>query len=190
MSHTIPLRTPLSAQGGKIEALKLCEPTAQEVWTASGQIQTSQTPEAVTLYLRALVAASSGLREEDLDDLPISVLAEAHEWLRPFLDDSLEPEQNPPTTLTLPINPPLTEKGITYDTLSLQEPTTGHIRRAQSQLRRGVGAQTLRAYQIWLVSFVAEIPYDVAKRFPISTLNRAVSYLSGFSRPGQETGGI
>jgi len=191
----LDLRKPLSIRGGTLAMLKLREPSAAEVWKAEAHIQNDAGPEAVTLYLRELTAQVCGIaRAEDLDEVPTGILGQAGEYFSGFTEAGLEPAEigldavAQPEQWDLELPKPVSFQGIEYATLMLTEPLTGIVRKAQGHLRKGIGPQSLRSYQLWLVSGTAGVPYQVVQALPVSTLNAAALYLQGFIGPGRRTG--
>lgn len=163
-----------------VSELKLREPTLGEVYEAEGEIQIRTDPEARTLYLRKLVAGVTGLPGDLLDEVLLADLRAAHQHLARFIDAGLEEVENPDENWTIPLDAAIEHAGASHCEIALQAPTTGQVRRAQGQLRKGVGPQSLRSQQIWLISHVSGVPYEVVKRLPVSTGNAAMSYLAGF----------
>lgn len=174
--------------GGELRALRLREPTANEAWKAEGHIQNGRHPEADTLYMRSLVASVSGISEAHLDLVPMNSLIEAFQYLAAFVEAGLDEIVSTEPTWEIDLPEPIEFKGVPYATLTLRAPATGEVRKAQGHLRKGVGPQSMRSYQIWLVTHVSEAPYDVVKQVPVSLLNAAVSYITGFPKPGPRTG--
>ncbi len=189
----LDLRTPITIKGGTIATLSLREPTGQEMWLAEGLLQTNTGSEAVTLYMRQIVATVSGRKPEDLEAIRISELSRAYNYLAGFIEAGVpkegegfvEPEEE---TWELALPAPVTFDGRDYTTLSLSEPSTGATRKAQGQFRKGSGAQSARAYQMHLVANSADVPYGLVQRLPVSVLNVAASYLQGFIVAGPRTG--
>lgn len=192
-SLAIELRAPITIKGGTISALQLRQPTATEMWVAEGLLQKNSGPEGVTLYLRQIVASVSGCRPEDLEDVRIGDLNRCADYLVLFIgagvpkegEGFVEPDEE---TWELVIETPVTHQGRQYASLSLGEPTTGAIRKAQGQFRNGSGPQAARAYQMHLVANTTGVPYAVVGQLPVSTLNAAATYLQGFSSAGRRTG--
>lgn len=189
----LALRTPLTIKGGTIATLNLREPTGQEMWLAEGLLQANTGPEAVTLYMRQIIATVSGRKPEDLEDIRISELSCAFDYLAGFIEagvpaqgEGFPPPDEETWELTLPV--PVTFDGRDYTTLSLSEPSTGATRKAQGQFRKGAGAQAARAYQMHLVANAAGVPFGIVQRLPVSTLNAAATYLQGFISAGPGTG--
>lgn len=192
-SLAIELRTPITVKGGTIATLLLRQPTATEMWVAEGLLQKNPGPEGVTLYLRQIVASVSGCRPEDLEDVRIGDLNRCADYLVQFVaagmpkdgESFAEPDE---PSWELPLDHPVTFQGREYATLSLGEPTTGAIRKAQGQFRNGSGPQAARAYQMHLVTNTAGVPYAVVGQLPVSTLNAAATFIQGFSSAGRTTG--
>jgi hypothetical protein len=185
---SIQLDKPLLVNGKLLDTLELNEPTAHQVWMASAYTQSRSDAESNTLFSRSVIAAAAGLQDKDLADLKITKFAEATEWLEPLLEIP-EAVQNPASQEVISF-PSVEHAGRSYDSLSLEEPTTDQVRKAQGHLRNGLGAQSLRFLQMHLVANVSGVPFEVIKKLPISKLNAAYAYLTGFSRPGPGTGGI
>ncbi|MFC0407916.1 phage tail assembly protein [Roseomonas elaeocarpi] len=190
--RTITLRRPLEVKGGKVTELRLREPTAQEAFRAEGHIQFSTHSEAVTLYIREMVSAVTSISTEVLDHVPISELATAGAYFTGFTDAGLEglgeDTADRPDEWEIELPTELSYQGVQYATLRLSEPTTGGVRKAQGQLRKGVGPQSMRAYQMWLVANASGVPFQVIQQLPVSTLNAAATYVQGFIEPGRATG--
>ena len=193
-SLTIELAKPITVKGGALASLKLREPTAQEMSKAEAHLQRGSTPEGVTNFLRSLVGSMTGLTDDALDQIPISKLRQAAEYFNGFSEAALEPadiglspEDDLPETWDLELPKPLDVDGLEYTSLPLCEPSTGAQRKAQGQFRQGIGAQTMRLYQIHLVVNATGVPMKVVQRLPVSVLNTAVQYLSGFSDRGRVT---
>lgn len=95
-----------------------------------------------------------------------------------------------PPSKTITINPPIKHAGASYDAIVLREPTVGEVRKADKQLGPGITQETLRLRSIWLVSFVSGVPVPVLEQVGISTLNRAMAYLTPFLESGRGIGEI
>ena len=191
-SLEVELRAPLAVKGGLISTLRLREPTAQEMWTAEGHLKVPG-PEGETLCLRQLVASLVGCKAEDLEDVPISDLNRCSDYLMGFATAGLPnegegfklPEEE---TWELELPAPIHFSGRDYASLSLCEPTTGAVRKAQGQFRVSTGAQAARGYQMHLVCNTAGVPFALVGKLPVSVLNAAASYVQGFIVAGRRTG--
>jgi hypothetical protein len=93
-----------------------------------------------------------------------------------------------PDTLVIDIDPAIPHKGGTYSQLPLREPRVGEVRKAEGQMRNGINSESIRNYNIHLVSFVSNWPVIAVEMLPISKLNEAVQYLEGFIERGRATG--
>lgn len=93
-----------------------------------------------------------------------------------------------PATLTITLPTAIRFDNREYQDLVLHEPSVKQVLRADEQLRHGVTPSSMRNREIHLVSLVAGVPVPVIEQLPISTLNRAMAYISPFLTDGQATG--
>ena len=86
---TITLDAPIQAAGGgPVQEITLREPTAMQVRQAEGNLRAGVNPEAVRKYQIALVTSVSRLSQQVIDQLPVSKLTEAADYLQGFITPS------------------------------------------------------------------------------------------------------
>lgn len=183
---TIPLDPPVEVAGGKLEVLKLREPTGKEMMGAEAAISGAITEATLTDFRVKLVSGVSGLTEDAVNLLPCSVFRDAHRFVEAF--NGTAPATQPGPTLELPIGAKLTSGAVSYDRLTLREPTVGQRRKAEMALTGGRTAATGRRYQMILVSEASGVPYGLAEQLPVSVLNAAEAFVLGFIEGGPRTG--
>lgn len=85
----IELDPPIEVQGGmKCERLVLREPTGAEVRQAEGHLRKGVNSETVRAYQHALISKISGVPHQVIDQMPISKIAMASEYLQSFVNPS------------------------------------------------------------------------------------------------------
>ena len=94
----------------------------------------------------------------------------------------------PEPQLIIPLDPPISNGGGAVTELTLQEPTAAQVRAAESHLRNGVNPQSLRDYQLSLVTSVSGVSRQAIDKLPVSKLLEAADYLQGFISPPLKTG--
>ncbi len=94
----------------------------------------------------------------------------------------------PDPQLVIILDTPIAHGGGTVTELTLQEPLAAQVRAAESHLRNGVNAQTLRDYQLALVTSVSGVARQAIDKLPVSKLLEAADYLQGFISPPLKTG--
>lgn len=77
--------------------------------------------------------------------------------------------------------------GIRITEVVLHEPTAVEVMRAEIELKN-MTPETIRRYQIRLVSEVSKHKVPLIERLPIQKLNEASRYLQAFVEAGPETG--
>ena len=96
----------------------------------------------------------------------------------------------PDETKTLTFEPPIKLRAATYDTMLLSEPTGRMVRQAEAMLRGGVNVESLRQYQLMLITLVSRWPKDAVEELPITKIDEAGSFLARFTNIGRLTGVI
>lgn len=93
-----------------------------------------------------------------------------------------------PDSLTIRVDPPIEWQGQTWAEIRLREPTAGEVLRAQQNMGGGgqVTFASVTNERIWLVHFVAGVPYPIAEALPVSALMEAADYLEGFGAIAEE----
>ena len=86
--------------------------------------------------------------------------------------------------LNIDLDPPITFNGGSFDRLTLTEPVGKDVQKAESTLKSGVNVESLRAYQIMLITLVSKLPRGVIEQLPIRKLNEASRYLQSFIEAG------
>lgn len=184
----IALESAIEHAGGTVAALRLREPTGREMREAERTLSDAISVESSSAFEIALIGAVSGLPEDVLNKLKISVMHRARQFVTGFDSESGGRRESQPDQLDLALPAPLVSGGVTYERLSLCEPTVGMRRRAETALRGGATVANARHYQIVLVAEASGLPFDVAEQLPVSMLNDAQAYLQGFIQPGRRTG--
>ncbi len=186
----IPLDPPLKTGRGDVLQIVLREPTSAQVWAAEQHLIPKNGNKGTRLYQKALVSKVSGVDETALTELPIGVFMKAARYLQDFIEAGLpgkdsEDESAPlPTTFTILIDPPIRAQTLELSSLRLSEPTLGQMAKAESALG-DLSAQRVRAYQEQLVIQASGENGLLIASLPISVLNRAASYVMGFSAAGR-----
>jgi hypothetical protein len=183
----IPINPPIKHEGGEVSELKLREPTGKEMREAERKFDGGVTPETLSNFNAALISAVSGVPEEALNKLPVSIEQKAVDYLRGF---DVVPDQadNQPDTLEVDLPEPVSYGGVTYSSLNLREPTLGARRKAESAYRSGRTIAATRHYQILIVAAASDADFGAVENMPVSALNAAEAYLRGFLQPGRPTG--
>ena len=175
----------------ELSGFSLSEPTTQAVFVAEAHFTTKNGNRASRLYQRALVAKVSGVSEVALYDIPVSDFTRAARFLQDYVESGL-PDQGadgePPIAKALTINfdPPIEFAGVSHRYLKVAEPTLGQMAKADSALG-DMSAQRIRLFQQNLVQLASGENALFINMLPISVLNRAASFLMGFSTPGRAT---
>lgn len=182
----LTLDPPVDVAGGKLDMVKLREPTGTEMMAAEAAISAAISEATLTDYRVKLVCAVSGLDEASVNLLPVSVFGNACRFVEAF--NSAGPAASAGPTLELPIGAKLTSGAISYDKLTLREPTVGQRRKAETAIAAGRTAASGRRYQMILVSEASGVPYALAEQLPVSVLNAAEAFVLGFIEGGPKTG--
>jgi hypothetical protein len=94
-----------------------------------------------------------------------------------------------PTQITISIDPPLKFGGGDFSQLVLHEPTAGEVLLGEMQIKGGVNAWTLRNRMMHMVAKCAGVPFPVVEMLPMTTFNKAWSFIHPFYETGLETTG-
>lgn len=187
---TIELSPPVEHDGKKIERLVLREPRAIHVQIADAEI--AKDVNAFTSRRRdiKLISLVARVDEAVVRALPVGTLNELTGYQQQFVEAPAATDYaaERPNRLTLDLEPPVVFGPNTYTELDLSEPKTGDVERAERELRGGLNSETLRKYQIVLVSKASGLGADVIQSLPIRKLDEASRYLQGFINPGRQTG--
>lgn len=185
---TVTLPTPVEHDGGRVETLSLREPTSMEVLEAEKKLTGLTDPTTFRDFQATLLEMVTSVPNEALNKMPISIFNEAFGFLNGLIEEGTATPKTREPRLDIVLSPPVKSAGTTYDTLSLEEPTTGAVRQAERAFNGQDSASASRNYQITLVSRVAGIPYAAAGALPISVCNRAAAFCRGFIMAGRPTG--
>ena len=79
----------------------------------------------------------------------------------------------PPSTKTIPVDPPVEHEGEIYTKLELREPTVAEIEKIDD-----LGGT---AWNRALIASVAGVPDKVISKLGVRTMNTAAAYLVGFT---------
>ncbi len=91
----IPLDAPIVRQGGgEVTEITLHEPKASDVRKAETHLRSGVNPLSLREYQMALVTSVSGLSRAVIEELPVSKLMEAAEYLQDFITPGLATGQN------------------------------------------------------------------------------------------------
>ncbi len=96
-------------------------------------------------------------------------------------------EPLPEPNLTLTFDPPLKAGHLACSEMQLREPTGGEVRAAEMLLRPGVMPDTIRQYQLSLISKVSGVPQALIDQMPITRVLEAAEYLQRFVNASQST---
>jgi hypothetical protein len=99
-----------------------------------------------------------------------------------------EEDDGKPPTLSIQLAPPIVFKGGNYTSIELREPKAGEVRKAEGQMRNGIHSESLRLYNMHLISMVSGLSIPVLELVPIGQFNEAAEYLAGFIESGRGTG--
>lgn len=93
---------------------------------------------------------------------------------------------NHPEELEITLRKPVVlgkgESALTYEKLTLREPTAGELEKATTTATSDIGMS------ITLISLVAGVPRGVAEKIGQRELKEANEYLAGFTEDGPEPG--
>lgn len=98
--------------------------------------------------------------------------------------DGFKPEDMP-EELRIEFKRPIEAGGKMFTEIILREPTGIQDRQAKQVLKAGKGGfdgDSVSAYQIKLISLVSGVPIVVVEQLQTSKINRAMEYLSVFTR--------
>lgn len=140
-SLDIALEPAIEHAGGTVAALRLREPTGREMREAERTLSDAISVESSSAFEVALIGAVSGLPEDVLNKLKISVMHRARQFVTGFDAQSGGRRESQPESLELSLPEPVVSGGVIYERLSLCEPTVGMRRRAETAARRGDGGQ-------------------------------------------------
>lgn len=193
---TIPLVPPVSHKGGVLDALHLREPTLGEARLAEVLMRAlAPSPADERAYQIKLVSLVAGLAPEAVCDLPASKLVQAVQFLEGFIlaappDGAGEgaPAGLPPDALSIELDPPIEQQRVSYDAVSLREPTARQVEAAEVKLKAQRTPADIRDYQVALLQSVSGLPVTVVRALPIRKAMEGVRYLEGFLRPARATG--
>ena len=183
---------PIEHGGNKLERLSLREPQANHVFAADQHQGTKNAARARGQYQRTLISKVGGVPEAALTNMPMSSFARAAAYLQGFVEGGLEEPASSDTeddygiTLTITLDPPLEVNGATYPFITLNEPTLGQMTKAESALG-DMTPQRIRMFQMSLVEIASGLSGVVVGALPITVLNRAATFLMGFSSAGRVT---
>jgi len=93
-----------------------------------------------------------------------------------------------PAELIIKLDPAIELKGAKYDELKLREPRASEVRQAEGHLRSSVNVESMRRYQLALISAVTGWNLAVVECLPISKVREASDYLQRFIEGGPVTG--
>lgn len=194
MSNVIPaivLDPPVKIDGGKLDAISLREPTVKEVIAAETLACKEQTSVRYFAVLRTeLIKTVSGLTDDAVSELPISKFEEAGNVMAGLIEAGMpETGAQANETLEIPLDPSVKVGAISYDRLSLFEPTVRRVRMAEAAMDGAENTAAFRRYQANLVGGVSGIGWAAVQELPISMLNRAGGFLMGFLAVGRRAGG-
>jgi hypothetical protein len=183
---------PVKAKDGTLTRLELREPTSNEVWVSEQHLTDRNGSRAMRLYQRALVSKVGGIPVEVVDEMPIGAFSKAARHLQSFVQAGL-PDANgdandaPPSSLTITFAEPIAYGTASHASITLREPTLAQMSKAENMLG-DMSAQRVRAYQEAVVATASGESPALIAFLPISVLNRAASYVLGFSNGGRSTG--
>ena len=174
----------------KIASMALREPIAREVRDAERAYAAASGPVAARMRDRTLLEAVAGADADIVKAMPVSVYNAAVAFLRGFVEAPPEADysKDRPTELTVTLDEAIEQSGQHWDALTLHEPTTGDVEMAEQEMNAGMDTETLRKYQIVLVSRVSKAPRFIIERLPVRKLDEAARYIGGFIRAGREAG--
>lgn len=198
----IELDPPIRHEGGTCDRLTLREPTYAEVRMAEALMKAiPPEPAQERAYQQKLVATVAQVAPGVVAELPASKLVRAARYLDGFIlgelparddgDDApaaAEASFLPPDGLTIELDPPIVQQGVTYDALPLREPTARQLEQAEMKIKALRSFADTRDYQLALVQGVSGLPPSVVRALPIRTFREAVRYLEGFLAPAPATG--
>ena len=187
---TIDFSPPIEAAGGLLERIVLREPTGSEVQFAEQHLTAKNGNRATRLYQRALVSRVSGVPEAALDDVPLGSFTRAARYLQDFVEAGLpdpNDEEEPGPSLTISFDNPIDASGVTHSSLTVHEPNLGMMSKADSALG-DLSPFRVRAFQQNLVTLASGGKTAMlVSKLPVSVLNRAATFVMGFSTAGRLT---
>jgi hypothetical protein len=83
-----------SKGGGPVTEVRLHEPSANQVRQAESRLRNGVNPEAVRLYQLDLIEKASGLNRAVVDQLPITVIVQAADYLQGFITPTRKTGEN------------------------------------------------------------------------------------------------
>ena len=176
---------PIKTATGELARLVLQEPTANAVWVAEQHLIARNGTRGTRMYQKALVAKVGGVPEAILDEVPIGTFTKAARYLQDFVEaglpDAASDDGGPmPPSFLIVFNEPIAN----LSALTLHEPTLGQMAKAEALLG-DMSPQRVRAYQETLMAMSSGESSTLVTQLPISVLNRAASYVLGFSAAGR-----
>jgi hypothetical protein len=94
----------------------------------------------------------------------------------------------PEPELVLELVNPITHKGATVTAVSLHEPAANQVRAAETHLRNSINPESMRQYQLALITSASGLDRAVVDQLPVSVIVQAADYLQGFITPIRKTG--
>ncbi len=182
---------PVSIKDGSLSRLALSEPRANRVMMAEQHLTARNGSRASRMYQRTLIALTADVAEPLLDALPISAFSQAARYLQSFVDKGLldgegeEADFLPPPMMTITFEKPIEASNRTMTMLTLREPTLAQMVKADAV----IGDQSPQRVRRWQETIVTDVSGEspaLIQYLPISVLNIASAYLTGFSMPGRQ----
>lgn len=101
------------------------------------------------------------------------------------MEDEDQLEELLPTTLSIPIEPPIVVKGQPYASLELREPRVSEVKTAEELMGSLATPASLLNSEAKLVALVAGWPDLAVDELRASLLNQAAAFLDGFEQRGR-----
>jgi hypothetical protein len=103
-------------------------------------------------------------------------------------DGGPDGDGEPETSKTFTFDPPVKLRQASYSEMTLSEPSGKMVRQAEGRLRGGVNVESLRLYQIALITAISKWPQEAVEELPVSKLDEMESWLSRFTNLGRLIG--
>ena len=194
-TKTMDFEPPLEIKGKgdvvrKIASLELREPTAREVRDSEAIYNKSAGPVADRQRDTALLAAVADTDADVIRVMPASIFNAGVRFVRDFITAAPEADysKDRPSELVVTLDEAIEQSGQRWDAFTLREPTTGDAEAAEQEMSAAMNSETLRRFQIVLVSRVSGAPRFIVERLPIRKLDEAARYLGGFISAGRRAG--
>ncbi|GBR00542.1 phage tail assembly protein [Acetobacter oeni] len=184
------LDVPVSHDGGTVTELMVTEPDAIRMANAQRAIDGSINPESASIFSRDLVMAACSVSQKIADMLPLSVTSEIADRVMNAIQDEVDTYEFDPSQDVMTLDEPVQVGPVAYGEISVREPTTGELIKANSNLRQSQGPAAQMRYRMALVSNVSGIPVTSIYKFPASVVMKAAKVIEGFTPAGPGTGSI